>query len=74
MVKLLPLPAPAVPPSELITKSGVWGSLYTAEQVQAYGQQCREAALEETAKVCDERANGENDAQYCADRIRSLKS
>jgi len=41
--------------------------------MREYGQQCREAALEEAAKVCDERANGENDAQYCADRIRSLK-
>jgi len=43
------------------------------EIVAKYGQQCREAALEEAAQVCDERANGENDAQYCADRIRSLK-
>jgi len=29
--------------------------------------------LEQAAKICDERANGENDAQWCADRIRSLK-
>ena len=41
--------------------------------VAKYGQQCREAAFEESAQVADERANGENDAQWCADRIRSLK-
>ena len=44
------------------------------EMVEGYGQQCRDAALEDAAQVCDERSNGENDAQYCADRIRSLKS
>ena len=31
------------------------------------------ATREECANVCDERANGENDAQWCADRIRSMK-
>lgn len=46
---------------------------FTEKQMQAYGQACREVALEEAAQVCDERANGENDAQYCANRIRSLK-
>jgi hypothetical protein len=47
---------------------------YTLAQIKAYGQKVRAAALEEYAQVCDERANGENDAQYCADRIGSMKS
>lgn len=53
MSKLPPRPEPAVPPSELITKSGVWAGLYTAEQMQAYGQQCRDAALEEAAAAIE---------------------
>ena len=67
MVKLPPLP-------DVKPYTYSMDLCYTAEQMQAYGQACRAAALEEAAKVCDERANGENDAQYCADRIRSLKS
>jgi hypothetical protein len=48
--------------------------------MKEYGQQCREAALEEAAKVCDSTWNGDSDtvdasAAYneCADAIRSLK-
>ena len=63
------------PPPKELARFVETSALHCAlnDMVQAYGQQCREAALEEAAQVCDERANGENDAQYCADRIRSLK-
>ena len=53
---------------------------YTAEQMQAYGQACREAALEEAAKVCSHKAETKrlflNESHYleCAEAIRSLKS
>ena len=71
MVKLTALPEPAYRRlSDLQSGIDDW---YSPNQLQAYGQQCRAEALEEAAKVCDERANGENDAQYCADRIRSMK-
>ena len=52
---------------------------YTAEQMQSYGQQCREAALEEAAQVCSHKAETKrlylNEAHYleCAEAIRSLK-
>jgi hypothetical protein len=49
------------------------GNIFIEAQIRAYGQQCRDAALDEAAQFCDERANGENDAQWCADAIRSLK-
>lgn len=38
-----------------------------------YDKQALIDLLEEAAKKCDERANGENDAQHCADSIRSMK-
>ena len=49
------------------------------EQIQAYGQACREHALEEAAKVCSHKAETKrlflNEAHYleCAEAIRSLK-
>ena len=49
------------------------------DMVQAYGQQCREAALEEAAQVCSHKAETKrlylNEAHYleCAEAIRSLK-
>ena len=52
---------------------------YTAEQMQAYGQQCRDATLEEAAQVCSNKAETKrlylNEAHYleCAEAIRSLK-
>ncbi len=52
---------------------------YTAEQMQAYGKACREAALEEAAQVCSHKAAAKqlylNESHYleCADAIRSLK-
>ena len=47
--------------------------LYLAVQMREYGKLVEAATREECANVCDERANGENDAQWCADRIRSMK-
>ena len=48
--------------------------------LQAYGQACREQALEEAAKVCRLLADCEenttdyrNGAAWCAEKIRSLK-
>ena len=58
---------------------GVWGyarpTSYTAEQLQAYGQQCRDAALEEAAQVCESENQGWhcNAAAVAATKIRSLK-
>jgi hypothetical protein len=36
---------------------------YSQEQMQAYGQECRDAALEEVAMVCDTEANDANSAK-----------
>jgi len=47
--------------------------LYTRQELETHCKAFREHALEEAAQICDERANNENDAQWCADRIRSLK-
>lgn len=63
---------PTLPKNEGLEQACGFDALHYHEAI-AYGQACRDAALEEAAQVCDERANGENDAQYCADRIRSLK-
>ena len=52
---------------------------FNAEQMQAYGQQVRAAALEEAAQVCSHKAETKrlylNEAHYleCAEAIRSLK-
>ena len=52
---------------------------YKAEQMQAYGQVCRAAALEEAAQVCSQKAETKrlflNESHYleCAEAIRSLK-
>ena len=63
---------PTLPKNEGLEKALGCSVVHYHEAI-AYGQQCRAKALDEAAQVCDERANGENDAQYCADRIRSLK-
>ena len=50
------------------------------EYAKSYGQQCREAALEEAAQVCSHKAETKrlylNEAHYleCAEAIRGLKS
>ena len=51
-----------------------------AEEIVAYGQACRAAALEEAAQVCVQLADCEenttnyrNGAAWCAEKIRSLK-
>ena len=52
---------------------------FNAEQMKAYGQQCRDAGLEEAAQVCSHKAETKrlylNEAHYleCAEAIRSLK-
>ena len=50
------------------------------DMVQAYGQACRETALEEAAQACAQLSNSkENTADYrngaiwCAERIKGLK-
>lgn len=49
------------------------------DMVQAYGQACREQALEEAAQICSHKAETKrlflNEAHYleCAEAIRSLK-
>ena len=50
-----------------------------AEEIVAYGQACRIAALEEAAQICSHKAETKrlflNEAHYleCAEAIRSLK-
>ena len=44
--------------------------LYTAEQMQAYGQACREAALEDAAKVAE---GHYGDGFRLAEELRALK-
>ena len=53
--------------------------LYTHQQMKAYGQACRAAAIEEAAQVCSHKAETKrlflNEAHYleCAEAIRRLK-
>jgi len=46
-----------------------------AEEIVAYGQACREAALEEAAQICESQNQGwhSDDAALIAHQIRSLK-
>jgi hypothetical protein len=47
---------------------------YTADQMREYGAPCREQALEEALKICEDRINyGEVSALLCRDRIKELK-
>jgi hypothetical protein len=76
-MKLPPLP----PPPYTVIRQDADSEIreyhgYTEVQMQAYGQACRDAAIEEAAKVCDEQQkDGEcpERAAYCAEAIRSLK-
>ena len=53
-MSLPPLPNPVIPASELVeSSSGVFAALYLREQMQAYGQQCRDQALLEAAALCN---------------------
>ena len=64
----LPLPKPDA--------IGVWGhtspTSYTAEQMQAYGQSCRDHALEEAAMAAEDGFKYALDGYQIADKIRSL--
>jgi hypothetical protein len=55
-MSLPPLPEPALPHSRLVTKSGVFGALYTEAQLIAYGRQCVEASAD---RVWDSRTMGD---------------
>jgi malate synthase len=44
-MKLPELPKPALPHSRLVTKDGVFGKLYTEQQMEAYGKACAVQAL-----------------------------
>jgi len=52
---------------------------HMAEEIKAYGQACRAAALEEAAQICSHKAETKrlflNEAHYleCAEAIRRLK-
>ena len=69
---LPPLPNAAIPPTGIYTNQG----LYTEEQMREYGQQCREAALEEAAQSLLEagfRSTGIPAYESLAERVRKLK-
>ena len=79
-MNLPPLPTPVIPASELVeSSSGVFAALYLREQMQAYGQQCRDAALEEAALFIENGSfmHDQSPAKLFADqlapKIRSLK-
>ena len=79
-MSLPPLPIPVLQPSKIIeSASGVLGALYTADQIKAYGQQCREAAFEEAAVFIESGSflHDQSPAKLFADqlapKIRGLK-
>ena len=73
-MSLPPLPIPVLQPSELIeSATGVLGALYLKEQMQAYGQACRAAALEDAAQCAESAFRYAKDGYQIADEIRSLK-
>ena len=67
-MSLPPLPNPSAAGS-------VEHPLYTIDQMKAYGQQCREAALEEAAKAIKEPIGYDNYTamSQAAAKIRGLK-
>ena len=72
---------PPLPPAAVDEHNLQGGRLlYTHQQMKAYGQVCRERALDEAAQVCVQLADCEenttnyrNGAAWCAEKIRSLK-
>ena len=62
---------PPLPPVLCHTKD--LDQQYTAEQMQAYGQACREAAMEEAAMAAENGFKYALDGYQIADKIRSLK-
>lgn len=74
MSKLPPLPPATGQYFFGSATSGHWEGLIRESIVREYGQQCRDAALDEAAKVCDELKNKSGDlCDYAAYRIRGLK-
>ena len=71
---------PQLPEMQHIMIRGIATGILTEAKVKAYGQECREAALEEAAQICrlladcEENTTGyRNGAAWCAEKIRSLK-
>lgn len=69
------LPEPAIPPTGIHDNEG----LYTAAQMQAYGEAMRREAIEECAKLCEVLAvdasgftEEEHAYSYAADKIKEL--
>ena len=74
MSKLPPLPSATGQYFFGSATSGHWEGLIRESVVREYGQQCRDAALDEAAKVCDELKNESGDlCEYAAYKIRMLK-
>lgn len=73
---LPPLPKPEALQRKQLSHGGYeMRPVFTPEQMHEYGQLCRQQALEDAAKVCDDFA-GRPDGNYsetCAVFIRSLK-
>ena len=76
-MSLPPLPTPDTHCFDEDTGISCWS--HSTEQMQAYGQVCRAAALEEAAQVCSHKAETKrlylNESHYleCAEAIRSMK-
>ena len=50
---MIELPEPNYYATFTADSSIIYNPYYTADQMQAYGEACRKAALEEAAKVCE---------------------
>lgn len=68
MSKLPPMPHHA-------SLTPIGDRLYLAAQMREYGQQCRDAALDEAAEHCDTlQAYPSTEPRHCAEDIRILKN
>lgn len=77
-----PMPEPAIPRSQLLaTSQGVFGMLFTEEQLRAAMVAAYNEGIEDAAKVCSKEAKGfieynlaqsAHGCNCCADTIRKL--
>jgi len=70
-MSLPPLPPPDTHCFDDDTSISCWS--HSLEQMQAYGQACRDAALDKAAQVCDAYDGTSLTPSDCANEIRRLK-
>ena len=64
---------PPLPEMQHIMIRGIATGILTEAKVKAYGQQCREQALEEAAMAAEDGFKYDLNGYQIADKIRSLK-